>query len=109
MIEIVINIELLAAWISTIAVIIMPITFVIKKYNAILKKMDAIQSWTKSQQKDIEDGKQNRLALNKSLLHIAQSMKAQGFNGTIDKAIETLEDTILIQQVDGISYPERKK
>jgi hypothetical protein len=108
----IINLEVIAVWITTVGAILSPIIFVIKnvmkKYNDINKKLEAINSWTDHQQKDIEDSKQNRLALNKSLLYVAESMKAQGFNGTIDKAIETLKDTIFKQHADGVSYPERK-
>lgn len=108
-IEMVINVEMLAAWIGTLSVIVSPAVFVLRKYSQMMKKLDAIYSWTEHQQSDIDDEKQNRLALNRSVLFIARSMKAQGYNSTIDEAIKTLEDTIFLQQVDGVSYSEKRK
>jgi len=104
-----IDIQVIAAFVSAILVISTPIGFVLRKYNHICDKIESIESWTEKQQIDIQDSQENRLALNRSLLAIARSMKSQGFNHTIDDAIKELEDTIFRQQTEGVSYMQGKK
>lgn len=99
-----IDLNYIAALLGAVATISAPIIFVLKKYNQILKKLESTESWNRKQQEDIEAAKENNLAQNKALLAMARSMKAKGFNHTIDDAISTLEDTILGQQAKPRSY-----
>ncbi len=87
----IIDLGAVAAWMGTITAIGTPLTVLAVKISRFLKRLDNLEEWTKHQQEDIEDSKQEREILLRGTLACLKGLREQGCNGPVQKGIEDIE------------------
>ena len=99
-----IDLGAIAAWMGTITAIGTPLTVMAVKIGRFLKRLDNLEDWTRHQQADIEDSKQEREILLQASLACLKGLEEQGCNGPVKKGIEDIEAFLYDRAHRGQSY-----
>ena len=98
-----IDIEILAAWVGAVAAIGTPLFIIVNKATKLINRLCSLESWTKKQQIDIQNSKDERRILLTGTLACLKGLKEQGCNGPVTKAISDIEEFLLEQSHIGTS------
>lgn len=87
----VVNLEILAAWVGIISAIVAPLCLILKRANTLLKRLSDLEGWTRKQQFEIENSRDERRILLTGTLACLEGLHEKGCNGAVTKSIDEIK------------------